>query len=231
MTRFVLVHSPFVGPAAWQATARLLPDAVVADYGCVTGPDWYGRVGRAVAAQAGEAPWTAVLHSGAGGFAPALARAAASLAGFIFVDAILPHPGRSVLDTAPAEMIAQLRRVTTDGLLAPWNRWFDVDPTEQMIPDPEARAAFVRDLLRTPFAFLEAVAPDDSAWEVLPAAYIQLSRNYDRTAERAAARGWRVSRERLHHLAMASHADRVASLLLDAASPTSVVESIPGRLP
>ena len=197
MTRLVLVHSPFVGPVAWRATADVLPAAVVADYGGVNGPDWYGRVGRAVAAQAGEAPWTAVLHSAAGGFAPALAAASPSLAGFIFIDAILPHPGRSVLETAPADLVAHLRKITTDGLLAPWNRWFDEDPTARMIPHAPARAGFIRDLPRTPFAFLEAVAPDHSAWEAIPAAYIQLTRTYEGAAERAAARGWTVRRERL----------------------------------
>lgn len=217
MTRLVLVHSPFVGPVSWQATAAVLPDAVVVDYGGVRGPDWYGRVGREVAVQAGAAPWTAVLHSGAGGFAPALAAASASLAGFVFIDAILPHPGRSVLDTAPAELAAHLRRVTTDGRLAPWNRWFDVDPTPRMIPDADARAAFVADLPRTPFAFLEAVAPDHAGWEALPAAYLQLSRTYHQTADRAAARGWTVRRERLHHLAMASDPRRIAELLNEAA--------------
>jgi hypothetical protein len=216
MTRFVLVHSPFVGPVAWRATAALLPDAVVADYGGVRGPDWYGRVGGTVAAQAGDAPWTAVLHSGAGGFAPALAAAAPRLAGFIFIDAILPHPGRSVLETAPADLAAHLRRITTDGLLAPWNAWFGEDPTERMIPDADRRAAFGRELPRTPFAFLEAVAPDQTQWEAIPAAYIQLSRTYDGAADRAAARGWTVRRERLHHLAMASDPGRIADLLLEA---------------
>ncbi len=217
MTRLVLVHSPFVGPEAWRATAAVLPEAIVADYGGVCGPDWYGRVGRAVAKEAGEAPWTAVLHSGAGGFAPALAAASASLAGFIFVDAILPQPGRSVLETAPADFADRLRQVTTDGLMAPWNQWFDEDPTLRMIPDEAVRAAFVADLPRTPFAFLEAVAPDHAVWEAIPAAYIQLSRTYEAAADRAAARGWTVRRERLHHLAMASNPARIAELLLEAA--------------
>lgn len=217
MTRLVLVHSPFVGPSGWRATAALLPDAIVADYGGAQGPDWYEGVAARVAAQAGEAPWIAVLHSGAGGFAPSLGAASPSLAGFVFIDAILPHPGVSVLQNAPPEFAQRLREVTTDGRLAPWNRWFDADPTERMIPDPTARAAFIADLPRTPFAFLEAVAPDASAWESLPAAYIQLSRPYDGAAARAEARGWSVRRERSHHLAMASDPARVAELLTDAA--------------
>lgn len=215
MTRLVLVHSPFVGPWAWRATAAHLQDAVAPD-STVQGPDWYADVAARVAAAAGDAPWVAVLHSGAGGFAPSLAAATRGLAGLIFIDAILPHPGKSVVENAPADLIERLRALTTDGRLAPWNRWFEVDLAERLIPDPEARAAFVADLPRTPFAFLEVVAPNEDAWEALPAAYIQLSRTYDAAAGRAAARGWTVRRERSHHLAMVSDPSWIASLLKEA---------------
>jgi hypothetical protein len=215
MSRLVLVHSPFVGASAWRGTVERLADAVVAD-AAVRGPDWYGGVAARVTAQAGEAPWVAVLHSSAGGFAPSLAAAAPSLAGFIFLDAILPHPGKSAIENAPPAFAERLREVTTDGALAPWNRWFDADPTERMIPDAAARAAFVADLPRTPFAFLEAVAPEHTAWAALPAAYVQLSRAYDGAAARAEAWGWTVRRERSHHLAMASDPAWVARLLTEA---------------
>lgn len=209
MSRFVLVPSPFVGAGAWRGAADALPDAVAVDYGVVRGPDWYGHVGRQVVAQAGEGQWIAVLHSGAGGFAPVIA-AMGRPAGFIFVDAIMPHPGRSVLDTAPDTLVAQLRALTSDGLLAPWNRWFGEDPTPRMIPDEAARADFVADLPRTPFAFLEAGAPDDRAWEEIPTAYLQLSKGYEATAEKAAGRGWPVRQVRMNHLAMAAEPAVVA---------------------
>lgn len=219
MARLVLVPSPFVGAVAWRATADLLSDAVAADYGGATGgPDPYGRVARAVAAQAGPGPWIAVLHSGAGGFAPALAQAAPGLAGFIFIDAILPHPGRSNLETAPAELAERLARLTTDGALAPWNLWFEADPLPRLIPDPAARAAFAEGLPRTPFAFLQVTSPASDAWEHLPSAYLQLSRNYDAAALSAQERGWTVAAVRRHHLAMASHPAEVAPLLADLAA-------------
>lgn len=213
MTRLVLVPSPFVGAVGWRATADALPDAIAVDYGGVSGPDWYEGVARRVAGQADGRPWIAVLHSGAGGFAPALATASTDLAGFIFVDAVLPYPGRSNIETAPDDLAQRLRALVTDGRLAPWNQWFGPDPLPRLIPDPEARAAFERDLPRTPFAFLEAVAPEGAAWERLPAGYLQLSKMYEATAERAERRGWIVRRARLHHLAMASHPTQVADLL------------------
>lgn len=213
MTRLVLIPSPFVGAVGWQATGAALPDAIAVDYGGVSGPDWYEGVARRVAGRADGRPWIAVLHSGAGGFAPALATASTDLAGFIFVDAVLPYPGRSNIETAPDDLAQRLRALATDGRLAPWNQWFGPDPLPRLIPDPEARAAFERDLPRTPFAFLEAVAPEGAAWERLPAGYLQLSKMYEAAAEKAERRGWIVRRARLHHLAMASHPTQVADLL------------------
>jgi hypothetical protein len=164
--------------------ADVLPDAVVADYGGVSAPDWYEGVARRVAAQCDGRPWIAVLHSGAGGFAPTLAAAAKDLAGIIFVDAVLPYPGKSYLENAPADLAAQLRRLTRDGYLAPWNAWFEIDPTPRLIPDSAARDLFVKDLPRVPFAFLEEVSRADSDWERLPAAYVQLSKIYEDTADK-----------------------------------------------
>lgn len=213
MTRWVLVASPFTGASAWTALAALRPGALAVDYGGVQGPDWYGGVAGRIAAQVDGHPWIAVLHSGAGGFAPSLAQASRDLAGFVFADAILPHPGRSVLENAPPEFARRRRERTADGRLAPWNQWFDEDPTSRMIPDPEARAAFVRDLPRTPFAFLEAAAPAGEDWRALPSAYLQLSRAYDGASARAEAMGWPVRRERLHHLAILTEPARVAAML------------------
>jgi len=178
------------------------------------GPDWYETVARRVAAQAGDAPWIAVLHSGAGGFAPAMAEAAANLAGLIFADAVLPYPGRSCLENAPAWLAQALHRLRqADGRLAPWDRWFPEDPLPRLIPDDGERAAFQADLPRTPFAFLEALSKPSARWEAVPSGYLQLSRGYADTADLAAARGWPVRRHRLNHLAPAAHPAKVAAAL------------------
>lgn len=206
--------SPFTGALVWRALAAQVPGAVALDYGGVSGPDWYDGVARRIAAQIDAEPWVAVLHSGAGGFAPALVAACRNLTGLIFVDAVLPYPGRSNLATAPPDLAAALRRlIRDDGRMAPWNAWFDEGFLERLVPDAAAREAFARDLPCTPFAFLEAVAPNDDAWERLPTGYLQLSRAYATTADRAEARGWTVRRARRHHLAMVSDAADVAALL------------------
>lgn len=212
--RIALIPSPFVGAVSWRPVADILPDTVAVDYGGVSGPDWHQGAASRIAAQIHSGPWVAVLHSGAGAFAPSLADASANLAGFLFVDAGLPTPGHSSLDGAGSEFVARLRARTTDGVLAPWNSWFDVDPTERMIPDAAARAAFIAAQPRVPFAFLEAPCPGSIAWESLPCAYLQLSRAYEADALAAKQRGWPVERLRANHLAMCGDPARVAAAIL-----------------
>lgn len=208
--RLALTPSPFTGAAAWRAVADLLPDAIAVDYGGVSGPDWYDGAARRVAAAMGEGPWIAVLHSGAGGLAPALAEAGA--AGLIFVDAVRPHPGRSLREVEP-RLVDFLAGRAAHGRLPPWNLWFDEDPLPRLLPDPEARATLVADLPSTPIAFLDAVPSASDAWEHLPAAYLQLSGRYAVQADWAVSRGWPIHRAGLHHLAMASHPAEVAALI------------------
>ena len=219
MARLVLVPSPFVGAASWRAVAERLSGSLVADYRPLAGPDWYEAAAARIAAQAGEGSWIGVLHSGAGGFAPALAEAAPRLAGFVFVDAVLPYPGRTCLQNAPDWLAEAMRRLSgPDGRLAPWNRWFPQDPLPRLIPDPAVRAAFEADLPAVPFAFLQALSRPSSAWERLPSAYLQLSRGYAETAAEAEARGWPVRRATLNHLAACSHPDEVAGLIRELAA-------------
>jgi hypothetical protein len=190
-----------------------LPGGLAVDYGGLQPPDWYDGVAARVAARCDGAPWVAVLHSGAGGFVPAIADAAADLLGFVFVDAVLPYPGRAWTETAPPELAAHLRRLAKDGRLPSWNTWFGSDPTPGLIPNAAARAGFVRELPRVPLAFLDAVSPARTAWARLPAAYLRLSRAYEDAAAEAEQRGWRVRRLETHHLAMVSEPDKVAAML------------------
>ena len=211
--RIALIPSPFVGARSWAPVAGLSPEFVAVDYGGVCAPDWYDGVAAKVVEQVDDRPWIGALHSGAGAFAPALAAVAQKLVGLIFVDAVLPYPGRSWLEGAPEDLAGRLRAIVVDGLLPTWNAWFPTDPTLRLIPDETVRQTFIQDLPKVPFAFLEARSPDVSDWERLPAAYLQLSMAYEEEADRAKARGWPTRTAKLHHLSMTSEPTTVAGLV------------------
>jgi len=196
---------------------RLGCAAIAVDYGGVAGPGWYGgAAARIAAALPGDGPFMLALHSGAGAFAPSLAAALGKrAAGFLFVDALLPHPGKCWLDTAPPALAMRLRKIVEHGVLPPWVDWFGPGVLDALVPDPALRTAFSAELPRLPFAYLEAVAPIDEVWETLPSAYLQLSEGYAAEAVEAARRGWPLRRERLHHLAMLTHPDRLAPILAE----------------
>ena len=87
------------------------------------------------------------------GFAPALAMASAHLKGFIFVDAVLPYPGKRWADTASADFLDHLRRISTGGDLPPLERVVSPRPDQndaerrhrqaRLRPRAAARAACV----------------------------------------------------------------------------------------
>jgi hypothetical protein len=153
-----------------------------------------------------------VAHSGAGALIPALEAAlAAPPAGMILVDAILPHPGKAWLDTAPPQLALQLRNGVDAGLLPPWDQWWPPGALERLVPDEAARTALISELEGLPLDYLEEAAPAMTL--SAPAAYLQLSGAYDDEGQYAVRQGWPVVRLPLHHLAMLTHAEAVAGAI------------------
>ncbi|MFL5295993.1 MAG: hypothetical protein ACJ798_06390 [Phenylobacterium sp.] len=218
--RFVLLHSPLLGPMAWRAVAQELgrrghpasapawpPLASVAER-------FYATLAQAMAAQLAqpEGELLLVAHSGAGTLVPALAsRLPERVAGVILADAILPHPGRSWFDTAPAEMRERLRTGAQMGELPPWSDWWPPGALEQLVPEEVERRALIEELEPLPIAYFEEVAPPGEL--PCPVAYLQLSSAYRDEGEVAARSGWPLVRLPLHHLAMLTHPEAVAAAL------------------
>jgi hypothetical protein len=193
-----LIHSPLVGPTTWKPTAEVLRRngyRVHTPTMAVTAPPYHHNLATAIP----DEPAVLVVHSGAGALVPAIRQAKAA----IFVDALLPHPGRSWFDTAPPEAQAQLRGLAADGVLPPWHEWF---PGEAM---PEALVK--SEIPRLPLTYFEERSPQA---DPVPSAYIRLSEAYDAAADEAGRRGWWVHRENAHHLAMLTDPDRIADLIV-----------------
>jgi hypothetical protein len=206
-TSIVLVHSPFVGPDSWSAVADELRRegrsvAVPSLVDALTNasplhPAMAGAVADAVSGRV-----TLVVHSGAGPLVPAVVDLMPTqIAAVIFVDATLPHPGRSWIDTVPAEMAGQLKgRVGPGGLLPRWHEWFPPEALAEMLPDGRTRTAFCADVPRVPLRYLEEVAPNSHAWRGLPCGYVRLSAVYEDAAAAARRMGWPVTGVDGHHL-------------------------------
>lgn len=224
VTRLVLVHSPLVGPGSWRPVAGILAgcgyDIAIPDLtGTVAaGPPYFSRQAGAIAASASGSPGPVVLigHSGAG---PLLAHAAglvAGVRGFIFVDAGLPTPGQSWMDTIPAELAAQLRGMSdSEGWLPPWSQWWGEDELAELLPDADTRRRFAAGCPRLPLAMFQEVHPPSPGWPPAPGAYLLLSEAYQQEAERARGLGWPVSKLASHHLGLLTDPGRVAGSLLE----------------
>lgn len=217
--RLVLLHSPLLGPLSWRGVAQVLKargraaEAPAWPRLSTLGEDCYAALANSMAAtlQAGG-PAIVVAHSGAGALVPSVAALAKGmLKGVIFCDAILPHPGLSWFDTAPPALGAQLRAGAEQGLLPSWDRWWPPGALERLAPDFAQRTALIEELEPIPVGYFEELAPELEL--TAPGAYLQLSGAYIEEAQACGRRGWPVVRLPLHHLAMLTHPEAVASAI------------------
>jgi pimeloyl-ACP methyl ester carboxylesterase len=218
-----LVHSPLTGPGAWTAVADALwrRGRAVAVPRLSTalraGPSHYDAVAASVGRQITDAaqgePVTLVAHSGAGALLPAIAHATLDVAGAVFVDALLPHPGESWFATAPRPLQDRLRSLAENGVLPKWSDWFPPATVARLLPDPERRERFIEELPRVPLSYFEESAPDPQEWPPPTCAYLRLSEAYEGQAEEAARRGWEVQTFDGDHLSILTDPDPIAELI------------------
>lgn len=220
-----LLHSPLVGPLCWQPLAELLraqgyqvivPGLVAA---AAAEDHQQSFIAAAIAAIGAEGTGRTALvgHSGAGPLLPAIAEATGAV-GVIYVDARLPHPGKSWLDVAPVPLIAHLKSLADkDGVLPRWSDWFEPDVLDAAIPHTQLRLRFIDELPRLSYSYFERPTPT-VVWDG-PTAYLQLSPGCAAAADRAIAAGWPVQRLIDEHLAILTGPHRVhppLTTLLDA---------------
>ena len=227
----VLVHSPLVGPLTWEPVAERLRSGgrfvICPSLAGVTdgGPPYYRRLAARVAGEVvGACAGSRVVlagHSGAGALLPAIAEeiaaggdaAGIAVHGAIFVDAILPHPGQTWFETAPASLGEHLVGLSREGVLPRWNEWFPAEAVSALMPEAGLRDRFVADLPELPLAYFYETAPQVPGWPPAHCAYLRLSEAYDEFADEAERLGWPVRREDADHLAMLTQPDQIAAVL------------------
>ena len=216
--RLLLVHSPLVGCGAWEPVAGYLAGdgyrvAVPDLAGAVTaGPPYYRRQAEVIAGCAAGGPVILIGYSRAG---PLLAAAGTMLGeqarGYVLVDARLPAPGRSWMETVQPGFAARLREMADpQGRLPPWPQWRPREELAALVPDPVTRQRFTAGCPRLPLALLEEIQPPAPGWPGAPGSYLQLSEAYGDEAARARELGWPVSQMLSHHLALLTEPARVA---------------------
>jgi len=218
----VLVHSPLVSPLTWEPTAESLRQIghlvlVPSLAGGTDGePPYYRKLARRVtsavtAARLGS-PVVIAGHSGAGALLPGIAEEV-DVHAVIFVDAILPHPGLSWFDTAPAELRQHLLDMAHGALVPRWNEWFPAEALSALLPEADLRERFVGELPELPVLYFEERAPEVPSWPPARCAYVQLSEAYQEFADEADGQGWLVRSENADHLAMLTRPDQMADTL------------------
>jgi pimeloyl-ACP methyl ester carboxylesterase len=223
----VLVHSPLVGPGTWRALAPRLEahgyEVLVPDLrGALRAePPLYFRIGRLIAEtiDASRGEIALIVHSGAGALVPMLARGNKRVRRAIFVDALLPHPGKRWFDTAPPDLVTHLRSQAKAGNLPRWHRWWPRGAIEAIVPDETTRAAFIAELHEVPLAYLEEAAPLGDVPRGVTCAYLQLSTACMPQAGEAERRGWPVRRLDLNHLALLTHPAAVEAEVMELLAP------------
>ena len=216
--RLLLVHSPLVGCGTWAPVARdlagdgyavIVPDLAGA---VAAGPPHHLRQARVIASCAAGQPVILIGHSRAGPLLPtAGAMLGEAVQGYVFVDARLPAPGRSWMETLTPGLAARLREMAgPQGLLPPWPRLWGEEEVAAVLPDPVVRQHFADGCRRLPLAMLDEVHPLAPGWPDAPTGYLQLSEAYEGEAARARELGWPVRQMLSHHLALLTDPGRVA---------------------
>ncbi|HTX26308.1 MAG TPA: alpha/beta fold hydrolase [Streptosporangiaceae bacterium] len=220
--RLLFVHSPLVGSGTW--------DQVAADFGergyevgavdltgtIGAGPPYCVRQAEVIARSAAGPPVILIGHSGAGTLLAAAGAIAGQVLGYVFVDALLPIPGQSWMETAPDDLAVQVREMAdAEGWLPPWPQWWGDEVMAGLLPDPEMRRRFTEGCPRLPLAMFEEVHPPMPQWPHAAAAYLQLSEAYEDQAITARGLGWPVAELGSHHLGLMTEPALVAGSVHD----------------
>jgi hypothetical protein len=196
-----LVHSPLTGPLVWNPVSEELARhrvgaivADVADHPSGTGPFWEQEASSAARSLRGVGEnLVLVAHSGAGALLPAIReRVSAEIAGYVFVDAVVPRDGASRIDVirfdAP-EWAAELQAYLETGARFP--EWTD-DDLRDVVPNDGIRRGLLEEIRPRPLAFFTEPIPVFEGWPDAPCGYLRLSEPYEPLAEWAGKQGWPV---------------------------------------
>jgi pimeloyl-ACP methyl ester carboxylesterase len=214
----MLIHSPFLGPATWQPTARALNSngrsARVPSLLAVarSAPPYWPAGLDSIVQSAADDPVILVPHSNAGLFVPTVIDALGDqVRGVVFIDAALPGVG-------PHSTQDFLRSLATaDGYLPPWTSWWDDADVAEIFPNADVRAQVEGEQPRMPLAYYDHLPPAPDGWAAPRCGYVWFGPPYDKEAEQADRYGWPTQHLAGGHLHMLIEPDTVARAVLQMA--------------
>ena len=220
--RFLLLHSPAVGPSTWGWVAEELRSqghqAIVPDLVAATTTGDPGEFAHA-AVQASEGADEIVIvgHSAAGALLPVVAGTIGGrVRRMVFVDASVPPcegTGR-----AGGEFLGALQALATNGVLPVWSRWWGEGVLDVLVRDDARRRQIEMELPTVPLTFFETPIALPAGWCGDDGAFVQLSEFYRADADRAAALGWPVIEHLGAHLDIANDEEGIATVLVNLAA-------------
>jgi hypothetical protein len=208
-----LLPSPLLGPAVWQPVGEVLSawgwDTVTCP--TPTAPRSADDVLDAFfAALPANRELVLIPHSNAGAYLPALTEQL-SVAGLVFVDAVLPPRGGRI-SLAPQAFLTFLRgKADADGVLPVWTDWWDEADVAELFPDSGTRTRIEREQPRLPLSYFDDSLPVPENWDDRPAAYLAFGDTYHHEREEAERRLWPVITEHGAHLQLVNDPPRVAA--------------------
>jgi hypothetical protein len=239
MARFLLLHSPLVGPTTWKWVSEELRGMgheakILIIPPLATFRGWEEVVENVIVQVTDEDDAIFVAHSGAGPLLPTIVdRSKSRGSTMVFVDAGLPA---SAADTPlmPESLLKELTIVAEDGLLPPWSEWFEPGVMALLIPDSNKRKLIEDELPRIPVVYFNGLVPPIRVWPADRNAYVLLSDGYVDDADEARRRGWPVIELLGGHLDLITKAPEVALALvqasasLEAIGPVGIERTIEG---
>lgn len=228
MACWVLVHSPLLSPVFWEPVAAVLREreqvVITTDTSrALAMKRGYADAQAGLVASAVDSDMVRlVAHSGAGPILPAIAEKLRSggvtVSDSIFVDAALPHPGRSRFAVLPGPALAHLLTMLIDGWLPPWPFWWSPEDLREMVPDAGLRHRLVAACPRLPVGLFSEPMPAGDRTAMGRPRFCRLSSTYDAAADQAARDGWEVTRLEAHHLAPMTDPQSVAAAVKELAA-------------
>jgi len=223
MSKFLLLHSPLVGPSTWKWVAEELGRSgnevtILVISPSATAQGWEQVVKEVVAQVPVENGAVFVAHSGAGPLLPTIVERSRSLgSSLVFVDAGVPaETGNTPL--MPEAVLEHLASLAEEGLLPPWSEWFGPDVMASLIPDATKRELIVSELPRIPLDYFSGLVPPLRKWPADRNGYVLLSDAYLDDVEEARHRGWTVVKLLGKHLDLVTRAPEVALAIIQASS-------------